>query len=66
MEKPPWLRPSASLAWATPPDSAVSAGAGGVLMRPDNCRIHEVQIPVHLAPRVGLCLQRRQDPVPEP
>src|SRR3712207_7037175 len=64
VENPPWLRPSASRACASPPGGAVPAGAGGVLMGTDDARVPEVQVPIQLPTRIRLGLQRRQGPAP--
>ncbi len=46
------------------PDDLDPPSAGRVLMGADDSRIHEVQVPIHLAPSIGLRLQRRQHLVP--
>ena len=63
VENPPRERPRAS---PPPPDGAGPAGAGGVLVGADDRGVHEMQVPVDLAPRVRLGLQRGQGPVPHP
>ncbi len=41
------------------PDCPGPARASRVLVGTDDSRIHEVQVPIHLAPGIGLRLQRR-------
>lgn len=48
-----------------PPDSASPARANGVLMSPNNGGLHFVEAPVDLPTGIGLCLQSRQDTLPE-
>ena len=48
------------------PDSLVPARASRVLMGADDGRVYEVQVPIHLAPGIGLSLQRKQNPIPNP
>jgi hypothetical protein len=64
VENPPCERPRAS-SGASPPDGAGPASAGGVLMRPNNGGIHEVEVPVDFTTDIRLDLQSRQDALPE-
>ena len=48
------------------PDGAVPTGIGRLLVRTDHGRVHEVHVPIHLVPSVGLRLQRYQNLVPYP
>jgi hypothetical protein len=55
---PPRARP------APPPDSAVVAGACGVLVGADHAHVDQVQAPVHFAMRICRSLKRLEDPLP--
>src|SRR3954451_3659398 len=64
VENPPCERPRDS-SGASPPDGAGPAGAGGVLMSPNNGGIHKVQVPFDLPTGIRLDLQSRQDALPQ-
>ena len=69
VEKPPWLRPSASptpSTVASPPDGAGPACTGGVLVSAHHRGVPEVQIPVEVAARIRLRLQALQNSVEHP
>jgi len=48
------------------PNSPVPAGTGCVLMRTNDGRVHEMQVPIYLALSIGLRLQRKQNLIPDP
>jgi hypothetical protein len=73
--KPPRLRPSASsaLAWHLPLLGCLglgfgggAAGSGRVLVGTHHGAVHRKYLPLDLALGIRLCLERLQDPFPDP